>query len=474
MNTFTRIFKTYNLKEVYTPNTAAKLTYIKREIIENDLEKYISLPGKQIFIYGHSGSGKTTLLRNKLKEVNQNFIRTHCETSTTFDEILLQAFDDLNRFYISEKSSNSQYSISSELKAEYQLINSSIKATNSVSKGHKTVRIVPPQLTPQKLASFLGEIDCVWIIEDFHKVILEEKQRIADVVKIFIDSANDFENVKIICIGAVGTARELIELDDNLNTRVAELYVPLLTNKEIEKIVKKGNNLMNIKMSDNLIDKIVYYSNNLASITHQVCYDLCFDKNLKKSSIFSSKLDEDVFKTAVNSYVRKNSDTYNKLYESILCQTYGWNILKTFDYKEKEYLTFDEIKRGIPNDKRPTVVKLENYLHQLGSSEYNAIIRYDRNSKKYSISTPFFRAFLKMKLALEKSELEERNKRRNNKKQKKYNIDKPKENFISNMMLDEDFFKIYYQYLDSYIIKDLKNKEELDKLRTTKYKNNKG
>ncbi len=457
MNTFTRFFKSYSLEEVYTPNTSAKLTYIKRGIIENDLEKYISLPGKQIFIYGHSGSGKTTLLRNKLKELNQNFIKTHCETNSTFNEILLQAFDNLNRFYISEKSSNSKYTISSQIKAEYNHISSSINASTSISEEQKTVRIVPPQLTPQKLASFLGEIDCVWIIEDFHKVAQEEKQRIVDVIKIFIDSANDFNKVKIICIGAVGTARELIELDDNLNSRVAELYVPLLTNNEINKIVSKGNNLMNIKMSENLIEKIVYYSNNLASITHQICYDLCFEKSIRQSSIWKRKLDDDEFKTAVNSFVRKNSDTFNKLYESILCQSYGWNILKTFDYKEKEYLTFEEIKRGIPNDKKPNSEELEDYLSQLGSSKYNEIIRFDRNSKKYSISTPFFRAFLKMKLALEQSELAERKKRRNNKKKKKYNIDKQRENILTEMLLDEKFFKTYYQYLDSFIIRELKN-----------------
>lgn len=38
------------------------------------------------------------------------------------------------------------------------------------------VRILPPRLTSQKLAKFLGEIDAVWIIEDFHKVPNEEKK----------------------------------------------------------------------------------------------------------------------------------------------------------------------------------------------------------------------------------------------------------------------------------------------------------
>lgn len=462
MNSFTRIFKTYTLEEVFTPNTVAKLSYIKRDIIENDLEKYLLVPGKQIVIYGHSGGGKTTLLRNKLKEVKQNFIRTHCEAATTFDDLILQAFDELDRFYISEKNTNSSYSISSELKASYQAISSALKSSYTENEGKKMVRIVPPQLTPQKLAQFLGEIRSVWIIEDFHKVKQVEKKRIADVLKIFIDSANDYGTVKIICVGAVGTARELIQLDDNLSSRIAELYVPLLTDKEILSLIDKGSNLLNVNITNALKEKIVYYSNNLASVTHQICFDLCFHERIKKSGILSKSLKDDSFKIAVDSFVRKNSDTFNKVYEQILCQSYGWNILKTFDYKEKEYLSLTEIHNGIPIVKRPTETDLCEYLALLGSSVYNEIIRFNPNSKKYSISTPFFRAYLKMKLALEHTEQMERNKKRNKKKQRKYNICEERDNRIKKMILDDDFMKTYYQFLDSFIIKEIEKKQYLE------------
>lgn len=459
MNAFKKLFYTYKLNDVFTPNTVAKLSYINRDIIEIDLEKYLTMPGKQIVLYGHSGSGKTTLLRNKLTELKQNFIKTHCESSTTFDDLILQAFDQLNRFYISEKTSNSQYSISKELKAEFKSIGSKINTTISESYGEKQVRIVPPQLTSQKLSVFLGEIDCIWIIEDFHKVTDEEKKRIADVVKVFIDTANDLPNVKIVCIGAVGTARELIDLDNNLNNRVAELLVPLLTDTEIENIVDKGFDLMNVNIESSLRDKIVYYSNNLASITHQICYDLCYHSKIKKNRFFPKKLKSDSFKVAVNSYVRKNSDTFTKIYDTVLCQTYGWNVLKTFEHLDKENLSIDEILNNIPAAKRPSLIDLENYLEQLGSAEYKEIIRYDRSSKKYSIASPFFRAFLKMKFALEKSELNERKNRRNKKRNQTFNIDSGASEH--RIVFDEEFFITYNNILESFIENDLKIKREI-------------
>jgi ABC-type lipoprotein export system ATPase subunit len=89
MNIFKRLLYPINLNKIFTPNTVAELTYVNRSIIETDLEKYLSLPGKQIIVYGHSGSGKTTLLRNKLKDIKQNSIKTHCESTTTFNELLL-------------------------------------------------------------------------------------------------------------------------------------------------------------------------------------------------------------------------------------------------------------------------------------------------------------------------------------------------------------------------------------------------
>ncbi|MGR3855891.1 AAA family ATPase [Chryseobacterium indologenes] len=456
MNFFKKIFSPYKLNEVFTPNTVAKVTYVKRELLEGDLKKYISLPGKQIVIYGHSGGGKTTLIRNILNKEKINYVRTHCENCTTFNELLLNAFDSLNRFYIQEKTSSSTYNINSELKSDYKLISAKISESLSTTDGIKQIRIVPPQLTPQKLAQFLGEIKSVWIIEDFHKVRKDEKQRIADVIKIFIDQANDYPDVKIVCIGAVGTARELIELDDNLRNRIAEMFVPLLTDNEIKSIINKGSNSLNISIPEQLMDKVIYYSNNLGSLAHQICYDICYHNDIFKTKLFRDYINTGDFKIAVESYVRKNSDSFLKLYDQIISERAGWKILKTFDYTEKEHLSFEEIKLGIRDNETISDEDLILILDKFSLSEYSEIIRYDAVSKKYSISTPFFRAFLKMKLALEKTELKERRKKKQTKKQNGYNIE-DSHDFI----LNEDFISQYYQYLDSYIVKRLQMEKDI-------------
>ena len=370
---------------------------------------------------------------------------------------MLQAFDNLNTFYVTESSYVETHKISSELKADYKAISSKINSEQSLTESSKQIRLVPPQLTPQKLAQFLGIAKCILVIEDFHKVADEEKQRIADVVKIFIDSANEYPQVKIICIGAVGTARELIELDSNLNNRIAEIFVPLLSDSQIKQIIIKGCDYLNVKIEDDLIDKIIYYSNNLGSIAHQICYDICFYSNIKQMKLAPKALKINSFKDSVNSYVRKNSDTYNKIYDQIINLKYGWNVLKKFDNVEKEFLSFEEIFNSIPQSQQCSREEIESLLQIMLSTEFGEILRYDRNSMKYSISTPFFRAYLKMKLALERYEINERNKKKDKRKNKQFNIEDPNS---GELVYDEAFFETYYQHLDNYLIKYIKLRNE--------------
>lgn len=410
------IFRRKDLKEIFTPNTIAKLAYVRRGEIEENLLSNITIPGKQIILYGHSGSGKTTLIRKMLYDKKINFVQVHCSSNTTINDIILDTFDNLDRFYIAEKNSNKSYTITGSLKSEYKSIASEISATKESSFGETMVRILPPRLTSQKLAKFLGEIDAVWIIEDFHKVPDEEKKKIADILKIFIDAANDYPNVKIICIGAVGSARELINLDSNLYPRITELHVPLLSGQEIKEIINQGCKLLNISMSDNLIEKISYYSNRLASLTHQMCYDICDSNKIHKQQYKHKRIDDRYFKSAIESYVNKNSDTLKGIYDSSVKRQLAWYILKTFVKIEKDYIRFSEIQNRVCQKQRSyTDEEIMKELEELSSATVN-IIRYDNNSDSYSISTPFWGAFLKMQIAIEDAN---RNNNRNKNKRKK-------------------------------------------------------
>jgi len=262
--------------KVFTPTTPARLTFVEREVVNSKLVNALHTPGKQIVMYGHSGSGKSTLLENKLFQTYESHITTRCIHGLSFEQLVLDAFDQLGAFYTSTQASSRTSSTSSTLNTRYAGIKAQIG--DSITNTDETTqeRVLPPQLTPQTLARFLGEAGCCWVLEDFHKVQEEEKVKLAQVMKVFMDMADQYSDLKIIAVGAVHTARQIVEADSEMTNRVSEIHVPLMDDRELINIIEKGEALLNFNVRPNVTRGVVRYSNGLASVCHQLCLNICF------------------------------------------------------------------------------------------------------------------------------------------------------------------------------------------------------
>ena len=327
-----KLFNIHPVKatDVFTPTTSAEINYVKRPLLESIITKTLLTPGKQLLLFGHSGSGKTTLIRRVLKNNRINSIKTHCEAASTFNDIIYAAFDSLNKYVVEEKSSSSTHTIKGCLAAEYKQISTEISKEVCEENGTKMVRLLPPQLTPQKLAQFFGEGDLVWIIEDFHKVNSSEKKKIADLLKIFVDNSNDYKVSKVVCIGACENATDLAMLEPDLKTRVDEVKVHMLSEEEIRTLISNGCTLLNLDMESGLLDKISYYSSHIASTAHQMCLDICLSKGIDKRQWYKGHLEDIDFNTAVEGYVKANEGTFSNAYDVAVRNELGWYVLKTF------------------------------------------------------------------------------------------------------------------------------------------------
>ena len=444
MNKITKFFSKYFIfpriksSEVFTPAIAASINYIKRTEIDDLLSSGMSIPGKQIVVFGHSGSGKTSSVLNLLHKKQYKFIRTQCESSTTFNQLILNAFDSLDAYVVSNIAIKKSNSINGNLATEYKKIKASIGHNISYEETNTLSRILPPQLTSQKLANFMGKGNIVWLIEDFHKVSESEKKRIADVLKTFVDNANDYPQSKIICIGACESAYELIKLDPNLSTRVSEISVPLLKDEEIREIITNGFSLLNVTASESLIEKLVYYSDRLVASAHQMCLDICKGENISRKAIKRKQINDDSFKYAVDGFIKSSSDTLKTIYDAAVKNEIGWYILKAFSYNENEKLSFTEISKQINRDRNHYgKEKIEEKLQELMNPPLN-IIYYNSNSEKYALSTPFWHRFLRMQFRIEK---EEQNKKRRNR------------NNPNLYFTDDDKYKLVDQYMIDIIMK---------------------
>lgn len=392
----------YSLKDVFTPATAATLTFVERDQLEEQFDRALLIPGMQLIIYGQSGSGKTTIIHNTLQRWQLRSIVTACDRETTINQLLMAAFDKLNVFYTSEYCASPKSNITAELTNAYL----ALKVQTGFTNDERKQRALPVQLTPQRLAEFMGAAGLIWIIEDFHKVKNEERAKLADILKVFVDEANTYHSLKVVAIGAVGTAREMVNYSPDLSNRIAEIHIPLMTRNELEHILVKGEKLLNIQFDHTIHEEIIKLSNALAAICHQLSFSICYKHNIKVRQKVKRKIPGAAIEEAVLDYLKQNSDSFKEILDKALKLREGKpdtkGILQALCFNDKDEMTKKEIA-GFPGNKKAYGTHIQYCLHLLTTPDYGEILRYDENSGRYSFSNPFFKAYALMHFTMEES-----------------------------------------------------------------------
>ena len=399
-----RVFKPFPIQKVFTPASSAKLTFVRRSSIERKFHGQFKISGRQIIVYGHSGSGKTTFLNRYFGEHKIDYVTVHCDTSMSFEQIMLNTFDLMGLYYTQSGSLEETQGTTVTGGVEAKGIKSDAEYSASQTRVAHFARLVNPQITPQRLADALGSANKVLVIEDFHKLQEPEKKKLADMLKVFIDKANQYPSLKVVCIGAVDTAREIVKLDNNLKQRVYECEIPLLTDTEIEAIVKQGCKLLNIDMSKDLVERIVHYSNQLGALAHQLSFDMCDSYGITQTQKRKKYLTGEHFVNAVEAYIDARSDSLMEIYDRAVKDPLGWYILKAFSNQPQSKMSLKVISKRVNTQEHPfTENEITLKLAELCTAEIG-ILRSNFNSAMFTVSDPFWGAFIKMRIAKEQAD----------------------------------------------------------------------
>lgn len=392
-----------NLNDVFTPATPATLTFVERVKINDRLVNAITTPGKQIIVYGYSGSGKTTLLNNKLSQIYENHITSRCISGMSLDGLIIDAFDQLSPYYQSENTTGTKSHKSMNFGAIFAAIPFGYASSKDTNNENKNSRALPPQLTAQNLARLFGEKSLCWVIEDFHKIADNDRRRLSQIMKVFMDMANDYKNLKVIAIGAVGTARQVVEYEPEMRNRVAEIYVELMNEEELSNIITKGGKLLNIRFPGDTTKAIIAYANGLPSVCHHLCLNTCLVAGVKETSGEAITIKKSEFEGGVRIYLDEASDTLKKDFEKALKYKHKkFNnpriILKALSELPQEGVQRSEIYNHIRiTEKNYPQGNLTLFLNNMLQNE--GMLRYDENSGKYSFIDPLYRAFAKVYFA---------------------------------------------------------------------------
>lgn len=388
-------------RDVFTPTRPARIAFVERDSVNDKLVNSLTTPGKQIVVYGHSGTGKTTLLANKLTQLYEGNITTRCMKGLRFDQLILDAFDQLEPFYCSESYGALKTSSGVDLTATYRMLQAKISAQETLEVGERRARILPPQLTPQALGKLLGARKACWVLEDFHKIAADEKDKLSQLMKVFMDLSDEYPDLKIIALGAVDTARHVVDYDREMRNRVAEIHVTLMTEQEVLSIIEKGEKALNIEFSIAIKRVVARHSNGLASVCHHLCLNMCNAAGIVVTVEGAPyKLTNENLEQAVKTYVDEASDSIKSAFDKALKQrrkTQYANseiILRALSaLPEPGAARLDILSKIRISEPRYPEPNLKYMLQKLCTLEYGAIVRFDSNSGLFSFSEPIYRAY---------------------------------------------------------------------------------
>jgi hypothetical protein len=239
-----------------------------------------------------------------------------------------------------------------------------------------------------------------WVIEDFHKVDDTEKAKLSQLMKVFMDCAVDYSTVRIIALGAVGTARQVVEFDAEMRNRVAEVEVDLMTEAEISAVIDKGAAALNLSFPENVKTVIAKYSSGLGAVCHQLCLNLCNAANIQRTQRNKTPITLENLEKAIAIYVSECSDTIRNNFEkarklsrktSVAHADILLDALSHFDdYGTDRYRLLKQIQKTTPSY---TDAVLKKQLPPLMKDLKGGLIKYSENSGLYAFSNPINRAF---------------------------------------------------------------------------------
>ncbi|WP_147407236.1 AAA family ATPase [Arthrobacter sp. AG1021] len=393
---------TYHVHEIFTPTSKASLNYVERQDLHDQMYDALMTPGTQIIVFGESGAGKSTLLRRKLADFSKGSITTFCTKDSTYESILFAAFDELNALEISESFDSGDSQVVASISADAVLVKSALEATEKTSSSTKETRLLPPQLTPQRLAKMLSQRQYIWVLEDFHKVSDEVKTSIAQILKVFCDVADISGDVRVVLLGAVESAYQVVKFDPEMEDRVCEIEVPVLTDQELSEIITQGSKLLKVDMSE-IKESIVDHSSGLAKVCHQLALTACRNAGVYQTMEQEVSVTPEHLHMAIKRYVNSSSDTLREKFDRAVDRKRvrkfdnGTIILGALCAGEKSGLNHAELMESITKDfpDYPSS-NLTTYLNRMLDSDDPIIRRVGQS--KYRFSNPFLRSYAQFRI----------------------------------------------------------------------------
>ena len=194
-----------------------------------------------------------------------------------------------------------------------------LKLPGKRAAGTTSRPVAQTPITVEQLAECLGQAGRCLIIEDLHKVSETEAKHVAEAMKLFMDLASDYGELRMIVLGARETASDILRLDNEMKNRVAEIAVTPMTLTELKDILSKGEKCLNVSFKQTVADEIAALSCGLPAVTHSIALKLCFEAGVEETVPREKapiEIDAGMLVAAIRIYVEDQAATFRDAFEA--------------------------------------------------------------------------------------------------------------------------------------------------------------
>ena len=241
------------LNKVFSPSAPIKSKDLFQGRIQQlgDITDAILEPGQHVVLYGERGVGKTSLA-NIMDISFQNVLssKVTCNRRQNFKDVWEAALSKIKFEY-------SKSGIGFQAVDKKQIVQLDLFLSNDLQ-----------EISSQDVQNVLEKVDnfLLFIFDEFDSITDNEtKVRFADTIKSLSDNA---ANVTILIVGIADSVNDLIGEHESLERCIKQIRMPRMSDEELESIITKGLDILEMKIDHNVIYEIVKLSLGFPHFTH--------------------------------------------------------------------------------------------------------------------------------------------------------------------------------------------------------------
>lgn len=292
------------LRDVFTPGGIAWLTYVERQKVLPAVTAALSTTGYQLLLTGPTGSGKTTHILNKLHQFFPDQIVLNCESHSTVQDLVEQAIATIGAEITTETVRSEEKSRKLEAAALLGPFRFLWGGSSKEVSTRKQVPVAVQKPTAQLLGKVLGLLDTPWVLDNFHVVSPDERAHLADTLRVVQEQAAqwNFNGAKVIVLGTGLSSLEFISFRPDLSGRLLSVEMPLMDVAELQVLIARGCEQLNVRIPEDIVAEIVRLSDGLPGVCHGLCAEVCRAAGIEHRSDRLRELAPRYFDQAIVAY----------------------------------------------------------------------------------------------------------------------------------------------------------------------------